>query len=280
MFNDPAENARTIDDDWDNVSGRVVLDYFYDDDHMIYGSISTGYKAGGFRLGDLQEDPSFDEETVLSYEIGYKGTFNEILQVNAAAYFYDYEDMQVLVSQLLDADGVAISVPQMVNADQAEIKGFEIEAVWLATDSLQLMANYSYIDGEYTDFCCYFDELRDPNLPPLAPGTENQDLSGNPLTQSPENKVFVNAAYSVQTSSWGEFVPSVSYSWVDERQFDVFDTEPTLADDYYRFDASAYLVQPLGKPARHCHRSQPDRRGNLDQPGAGRLLRRGNRPGQ
>jgi len=239
LLTDPAVANQKLDDDWDNVSGRVVLDYMYSDDQMMYASISTGYKSGGFRLGTIQEDPYFDEETVLSYEVGYKGTFNGVLQVNAAAYFYDYSDMQVLVGRLLE-DDLGISLPEMVNADEAEVKGVEIEAIWLATDSLTLMANYSYTDGEYTDFCCYFDEKEFP-----APDQPyNQDLSGNPLTQAPENKVFMNASYSLNTANWGEFVPSVSYSWVDERQFDVFDTDTTLADDYYRVDAQMTWFSP------------------------------------
>lgn len=239
LLTDPVVANQKLDDDWDNVSGRVVLDYMYSDDQMMYASISTGYKSGGFRLGTIQEDPYFDEETVLSYEVGYKGTFNGVLQVNAAAYFYDYSDMQVLVGRLLE-DDLGISLPEMVNADEAEVKGVEIEAIWLATDSLTLMANYSYTDGEYTDFCCYFDEKEFP-----APDQPyNQDLSGNPLTQAPENKVFMNASYSLNTANWGEFVPSVSYSWVDERQFDVFDTDTTLADDYYRVDAQMTWFSP------------------------------------
>lgn len=238
VVNDPVNNpadSRKLDDDWDNVSGRVVLDYMYSDDHMMYASISNGYKSGGFRLGSIQEDPSFDEETVLSYEIGYKGSFNSVLQVNAAAYYYDYEDMQVLVSRLGPQD---ITIPAMVNADKAEIKGVEMEAIWLATENLTLMANYSYIDGEYTDFCCYVDD---------ALGAANpvaEDLSGNPLTQAPENKVFMNASYSLRTDSWGEFVPSLSYSWVDDRQYDVFDTDATRAEDYYRFDAQMTWFSP------------------------------------
>ena len=86
----PGTGEQKLDDDWDNVSGRLVLDYMYSDDHMVYGSISNGYKSGGFRLGTLSDNPYFDEETVLAYEIGYKGTFNDTLQINAAAYFYDY----------------------------------------------------------------------------------------------------------------------------------------------------------------------------------------------
>jgi iron complex outermembrane receptor protein len=227
-------NTRKVDDDWDNVSGRIVLDYMYSDDSMIYASIANGYKSGGFRLGTLDEDFSFDEETIVSYEIGYKGTFNETVQVNAAAYFYDYEDMQVEIPRL---NNVGLPVEEVVNVDKAEVKGVEIEAIWLATDNLSLMGNYSYIDGEYKDFCCAIDTIAAPEL-------GEQDLSGNPLTQAPENKIFLNASYSVNTSSWGEFVPSVSYSWVDERQYDVFDTDATRADDYYRVDALITWYSP------------------------------------
>jgi len=217
------------------VSGRVVLDYMYADDQMVYASIATGYKAGGFRLGSPQDNPSFDEETLVSYEIGYKGTFAEILRVNAAAYFYDYSDMQVLVPYLND---VNLPVEEIVNADEAEVKGFEIETTWLATDALTLMANYSYTDGEYTDFCCALDTIADPG------SNEPIDLSGNPLTQAPENKFFVNASYTWQTYSYGEFVLSGSYSWVDERQYDVFNTDATLADSYYRADAMVSWFSP------------------------------------
>jgi len=223
----PEVSSRKLDDDWDNVSGRVVLNYSYSDDAMLYASIASGYKSGGFRLGDLQPNPVFDEEELVAYEIGYKGSFNDTLQVNAAAYYYDYSDMQVVVTRLTDEN---LPVSEVVNADSAEVKGVEIETIWLATENLMLMANYSYIDGEYDDFCCAIDTIGAPEL-------GEQDLSGNPLTQAPENKVFFNASYSIRTNTWGEFVPSASYSWVDERQYDVFDTDATRADDYYRVDA-------------------------------------------
>jgi iron complex outermembrane receptor protein len=233
LITDPADANRKIDDDWDNVSGRVVLDYMYSNDAMVYASISTGYKAGGFRLGSLQENPSFDEETVLSYEVGYKGTINDTLRINAAAYYYDYEDMQVLVPTLTDEN---LPVEEVVNADKAEVLGLEIEATWLVTDNLTLMGNYSYIDGEYDDFCCAVDTIGDPDA-------GEQDLSGNDLTQAPENKIFLNANYYIPTG-YGDFVPSISYSWVDERQYDVFDTDVTRADDYYRLDAQLTWTSP------------------------------------
>jgi iron complex outermembrane receptor protein len=234
LFRDAEVNNRKLEDDWSNVSGRIVLDWTPTDDALIYASISTGYKAGGFNLGPLQDEPSFDEETLTSYEIGYKGTFAQVLRFNAAAYYYDYEDMQVETSYLSD-EGILLS--NLINAAEAEVKGIEIEATWLATENLTLMGNYSYIDGEYSDFCCVIDTIGDPEGGP-------KDLSGNPLTQAPENKVFLNASYAWYTASAGEFVLSGSYSWVDERQFDAFNSDATRADDYYRVDAMLTWFSP------------------------------------
>lgn len=81
------------------------------------------------------------------------------------------------------------------------------------------------------------DTLDDPD------GAE-EDLSGNPLTQAPKNKVFLNASYSIATAGYGEFVPSMSYSWVDDRQYDVFNRDVTKADDYYRVDALVTWYSP------------------------------------
>jgi len=225
---------RKLEDDWSNTSGRVVLDYTPTDDTLFYASISNGYKSGGFNLGPVQPEGSFDEETVMSYEIGYKGTYNDVLRINAAAFFYDYEDMQVQTNTLVHG----LLVEQLVNAGEAEVKGLEVEATWLATENLTLMANYSYLDGEYTNFTGQIDTIGGD-----GPGDE-QDLSGNPLTQAPKNKVYFNAAYSIMTDSIGEFVLSGAYSWVDERQYDAFNTDATRADSYYRVDAMATWFNP------------------------------------
>ena len=150
VITDPTTENRDLDDDWDNVSGRIVLDYAHTEDQLFYASIASGYKSGGFRLGSLQDNASFDEEELVSYEIGYKATLSDTLRINASAYFYDYEDMQVLVPALND---VNLPEEQVINADEAEVKGLELEATWLVNESLTLLANYSYIDGEYTDFC-------------------------------------------------------------------------------------------------------------------------------
>jgi iron complex outermembrane receptor protein len=233
-FNEPVTEANH-QDNWSDTSGRIVLDYTPDDDQLIYGSISTGYKSGGFRLGSLQEETTFDPEEIVSFEIGYKATFNERFLINAAAYHYDYTDMQVL-GTFINQGGLAQE--EVINADKAEIDGIEIETTWVATDNLRLMLSYSYIDGEYTDFCCVIDTVSNPGV--------EQDLSGSELVQAPKNKASLNANYTWFTDNMGEFSISGNYSYVDERQYSIFANPESIADAYYRSDLLMTWYSPSG----------------------------------
>jgi iron complex outermembrane receptor protein len=233
-FNEPVTEANH-QDSWSDTSGRIVLDYTPDDDQLIYGSISTGYKSGGFRLGSLQEETTFDPEEIVSFEIGYKATFNERFLINAAVYHYDYSDMQVL-GTFINQGGLAQE--EVINADKAEIDGVEIETTWVATDNLRFMLSYSYIDGEYTDFCCVIDTVSNPGV--------EQDLSGSELVQAPKNKASLNGNYTWFTDNMGEFSISGNYSYVDERQYSIFANPESIADAYYRSDLLMTWYSPSG----------------------------------
>ena len=88
---------------------RINLDWTPNDDTLMYFSVTTGYRAGGFALGVLDartqsgdagclnlgfyvnclKPVSYDAETVTAFEIGYKGTWLDgRAQVNASIYRY------------------------------------------------------------------------------------------------------------------------------------------------------------------------------------------------
>ncbi|MEH6593869.1 MAG: TonB-dependent receptor, partial [Halioglobus sp.] len=56
------------DEDWDSTDWKLGLDWFVAEDSMLYVSVGTGYKAGGYFDGIAPND--YDEETVLSWEVG------------------------------------------------------------------------------------------------------------------------------------------------------------------------------------------------------------------
>ncbi|MEK9824436.1 MAG: TonB-dependent receptor, partial [Gammaproteobacteria bacterium] len=58
------------DEDWNETTGKIGFDYDLSDRTFLYGSVSTGYRSGGFDGGSCF-DP-FDPENLTAYEVGAK----------------------------------------------------------------------------------------------------------------------------------------------------------------------------------------------------------------
>ena len=82
----------------DKWMGKIGLDYAVSDDVLVYGMVSQGFKSGGFNGANsntTQQLKPYAEEELTSYEIGTKATLLDgSMQLNAAAFFYDYKDKQ------------------------------------------------------------------------------------------------------------------------------------------------------------------------------------------
>ena len=233
---------RSIKDDWDQVTWRIGVDHFFNDDHFIYGFAATGYRSGGFNLltPTASTDVNVvDPEELLSFEVGYKGSFwDKRLNFTGAAYYYDYTDLQVLKSDVVE--GVTLSTFE--NASEAEAWGLEAEVIALLTDGLTLSMAYSYNDTEYKDFdsvdtnACAIGPLVEGNSQdPLC--TEAQDLSGNSFIFSPENTFSANLTYEWNMLSL-DWRATASYMFTDEQYTTAFNLdEYDLMDDWDRWDA-------------------------------------------
>lgn len=216
--------------DWNNLSGLIRLDYTLENGGFVYGSISTGYRSGGFNLGTIAPGvDSFDEETLISYEIGYKGSLaNDSLLVELAAYYYDYSDLQV-VQSFLDPETGAQGT-EFTNAASADVAGFEAQFTWLLSERFRLSGSYAYNNAEYSDFTTIDKAtLEQPVV----------DLSGNKLNRAPENKFNFQAVYWVPLSGNGSLMFSGFYTWVDEMYTDPYNRVNGMLESWGRFDAQA-----------------------------------------
>jgi iron complex outermembrane receptor protein len=167
------EVPNIADADWDSTNWKLGLDWFVREDSMLYLSVGTGYKAGGYFDGIAPND--YDEENVLSWEIGSKNQFmDNRLQLNLAAFYYDYEDFQVTQTEPLAGlpGGAQGSVTR--NAGEADVYGAELSAQFLATAYDRFNLQLSYLNSEFTDF-----ELYDPI------NDVTNDYSGNELNKAP-----------------------------------------------------------------------------------------------
>jgi iron complex outermembrane receptor protein len=170
----------TVDDSrtFDSVSGRLGLQYAVNDDINLYASYNRGYKSGGF-FGGQTTNPSllqpYNDEIVNAYEIGLKSELlDNVLTANLAAFFYDYEDLQVYTLVVENN----LTVQNFTNASNAEVSGFEAELMATPIDGLDLSLGASFLDATYKDFS--------------SAGT---DYSGNTLPNAPEVSLNGSARY-------------------------------------------------------------------------------------
>jgi iron complex outermembrane receptor protein len=200
-----------------DLSWRAALSFKASDDVMLYASSSKGYNSGGF-AGGSSSDPAqlqpFDSETLYAYEAGVKtDLLGRTLRFNAAAFYYDYRDLQVFV---FDTSGV-LPVQRKLNAGNAEIYGLEVELQAQPSRYFNAFVNASFLHAKYKDF--------------IALAAE--DYAGNDLVNAPD--FSLSAGFSVTQ-------PLPGGSSLQLRADGNFQSETFLTPDNVR----ANRVEPYG----------------------------------
>ncbi len=255
---DPADGYRKRDfhGEWNELTGSVGIDFKPNPDNLIYARAARGYRPGGFNAGFNYNPPMVDNETVNSYEIGWKTTLFNRLQITSSAFLYDYRDIQLPLPVLgrcsnPDDLNTCTILSSFINLPKGESRGIELEANYAATDHLSLYLSYGWLDTEIKEGLTQegrgFQNPDDPaallpnaNRHEQIPGQVDsftglprwtQDLSGNSLANSPAHKVAANANYTFEFKP-GNLIASVSYVWRDEQYSDVFETEPAIVPSF------------------------------------------------
>ena len=116
---------------------------------MLYGSIATGYKAGGFNdfnPATLTASP-YGPESLTAYEIGYKGQAGADLSFSASAFYYDYAGDQI--NSRIVILGTAVSFTRLV---PARIYGWETQARYRLGQHTTATLATSVEHSEFTNF--------------------------------------------------------------------------------------------------------------------------------
>lgn len=176
---------------WDNLSGRLVLEYEPNSDLLFYGSVATGFRAGNFNGGSFARieqllDP-VNPEKITNYELGLKADLlDNKLRINAAVFYSDFTDLQVAIFEN--------SQQFLRNAADATIMGAELEVQAALTTGLTARFAVGYLDTEYQNFIETADD-------PATPQDETRDLSGNRLVNSPEWTLSGGIEYTTSLSA-------------------------------------------------------------------------------
>jgi len=173
---------------WSDISPKFVLTHQLTDDVHFYGSVTKGFKSGGFAAAPSTiEDATrpLAPETAWNYEFGMKGDFfDNILRLNLAGYYTDYTNLQFQrFGPPLNAPAGEFGRFQTLNAGNARIKGIEAEFTFLPFEGASISGGYSYLDAKYKNFV-FVDQVGN-----LA------DVSGQRLVRAPKHKFVVNLDY-------------------------------------------------------------------------------------
>lgn len=225
---------------WESIDWSLGIDYKPTDDSMYYGKVSTAYKAGGFRLGSMQYgEGSFEgsgvvPEELIAYELGFKNTYNDNFQLNGVVYLYNYENMQVPVTQL---SGVGVAQTIFYNADKAEQWGIEFDAQWHVNESLTLYSTYTFMDTEISNMGQNIIDTTDADTTP-------QDVSGNNLIKAPEHKFTMNGHYTWFMESGNTIAAALTYVYTADQDSNIFNTAMLRIPSFNRIDARLTYRRP------------------------------------
>lgn len=191
---------------------RAALSYRWTDRLMTYAQLSTGYKGGGVNPRPLYnvQALTFRPETLDAYEIGLKSQMlDNRLRLNVAAFYNQYKDIQLVLSDCTALFGPVFGLPCLLpaNAGDAHVKGGELELDWTPFKGLQIDASYSYLDFKFV----------------RINAATGLDL-GKVTPYTPRNKASLGIQYEIQLGGIGSLTPRIDTSYQSTVYGDVNNT--------------------------------------------------------
>lgn len=193
---------RTLTTSNERFTHRVNLNWRPNDDLLLFGSYSTGYKSGGFDTNTQAAivNRILRPETTRSTEVGIKSElFNRLLQANITAYRMTVKDFQ---DRTFDGPTAATFI---TNAGDIRNQGVEVDALLRASEAFRINASVAYLDSVFTSYPSA------TNLP-MLPGT--RDITGERPTFTPEWTGTVGAQYRGELGGGMHFMLRSDLSFV------------------------------------------------------------------
>lgn len=139
---------QTASKSWSATTGRIGLDWKLSPRTMVFGSLSTGYKAGGV-VPNYEAAKPFDiykPEKLTALEVGQKTTFaNDGGLFNLSVFHYDYKDK-------VEIYGPTPATFGFFNAPKARVSGVDGYLSLKLARHLRWDLNAAWLDATFKDF--------------------------------------------------------------------------------------------------------------------------------
>ena len=198
----PSQGRRNFED----VSFRLGLEYDVTPDNLLYASVATGYKAGGFNVGLPPINPgdrpnSFDPENMTAYTLGSKNTFaDNRVRLNVEAWYWDYRDVQQV--QFGFVNPVPAFALVTYNAAKQESYGVELDGSLRVSEGGTFSGNVTYTHSTWKEFALPGFVFGPFNIPP-------SDLSGEDTPFAPRWAANLSYTHAFELASGALITPGV-----------------------------------------------------------------------
>jgi iron complex outermembrane recepter protein len=238
------------------VNWKAGFEYDLADEHMLYATASTGFKAGGLNQNSASSPPGttqaqvYNPEELLAYETGIRNRFlDDRLQVNLEAFYWIYRDHQ---EPRVTATSLGIVAFSFANAGSATSDGLDLDILAKPTDHDTVHLVSEYANSRYNQFI-YTQPVIPFKVPapvqgvstgcavsvapsvPYAIATVN--CSGFQLSHSPRWSGSVSYDHYFDLANGGSIVPSVDMQFASQRWIAVEFTPIERAPSYSVLDA-------------------------------------------
>ena len=135
---------------FNNVSPNISVTYRSSEQASWHFIQAYGYKSGGFNARASNSERfsvGFDDETLVSREVGYKYlSADQRLRLNAALFHADYESIQLNIRSAVNS-----FESDVLNAGEATIAGLELDAKWDFHAQHSATLGFAVLDSHYAD---------------------------------------------------------------------------------------------------------------------------------
>jgi iron complex outermembrane receptor protein len=198
-------NTKLKANDKDSV-GKFNISYTVNDDIMVYGTWSEGYRPGGLnRAINTSIGADYDPDFLTSIEVGAKTVLMDgRLRLNAAIYTQEWDDFQL---SKIDTSVSPLALTD--NVGNATSDGIEIDGEFQVASGWNVNFGLSYIQAELSDDY-WVNPLNigvsEPNAPKGTDLPRVPDLKWNVSTRYnflvKDNDTFVQASYTSTGESY------------------------------------------------------------------------------
>jgi iron complex outermembrane receptor protein len=216
--------------DSDKVTWKGGINWKVNNETLVYTSVASGFKSSAFNtilITPGQAAPVGEEENI-NYEIGIKSDSlsGGKLRFNAAAFYNDYSDFQVVTNQ--DIGGIPAVV--FLNGGALDLYGADFELSFAATESLLFGFGLGLLEGEINA--------------PANVTVRGVPLDGKEPPHSPSVSLNALGRYDVDFERYGNLMLQTTVTWEDEVFFEPNNDPVQREDDNLIWDARVRWESP------------------------------------